>query len=129
MSLMVLLAGCASQSSAPTVPDESIGVGALAAQCDGLVQVTPTPAPAEAPAPSPIPPPDGFVEPNEAVPPGLLAAGYTVLWYLPGAPSGVLATLRSLVTYLRRLDGFTTVVAVRGEIDLPVLSVAVAVPS
>jgi len=115
--VLVLLASCASQSGAPTVPDESIGVGALAAQCDGLVEVQPTPAPAEAPAPvpSPSPAPDGFVEPNEAVPPGLVAAGYTVLWYLPGAPSGVLATLRSLVTYLRRLDGFTKVVAVPGD--------------
>jgi hypothetical protein len=111
--LLGLLAGCATQSSARNVPDEPIGVGALAAQCDGPVEIAPTPAPAVGAAP--VPPPDGFLEPNEPVPPGLTAAGYTVLWYLPGAPSGVLATLRYLVTYLHRLGGFARVVAAPGD--------------
>jgi hypothetical protein len=110
------LVGCASQTTR-AVPDEPIGVGALAAQCDRPVGVTPTAAPvaSEAPAPSPSPPPSGFLEPDTAAPPGLVAAGYTVLWYLPNAPSGVLVTLRSLVTYLRRLDGFAKVVAAPGD--------------
>ncbi|HEY3604849.1 MAG TPA: hypothetical protein VGL04_09255 [Sporichthyaceae bacterium] len=114
--LTVLLAGCATQPPR-AVPDEPIGVGALTAQCDGVVQVAPTaaPVPAAAPAPSPSPSPDGFLDANSAAPPGLVAAGYTVLWYLPGAPSGVLSTLLSLVTYLRRLDGFAKVVAAPGD--------------
>jgi hypothetical protein len=116
-ALTVLLAGCASQTSAQAVPDEPIGVGALAAQCDSVVQVAPTasPVPDAASAPSPSPPADGFLDPGSAVPPGLVAAGYTVLWYLPGAPSGVVSTLRALVTYLRRIDGFARVVAVPGD--------------
>jgi hypothetical protein len=115
--LAVLLAGCASQAGAQPLPEEAIGVGALAAQCDSPVQVTPTapPVAADRPVPSPSPPPGGFVEPADQPPPGLVAAGYTVLWYLPGAPSGVLTTLRSLVTYLRRIDGFDRVVAAPGD--------------
>ena len=115
--LSAVLAGCASQAGAHSAPDDSIGVGALTAQCDSPVEVVPTPPPAvsETPAPSPSPPPEGFVAPDSVAPPGLVAAGYTVLWYLPGAPSGVLTTLRSLVTYLRRLDGFKAVVAAPGD--------------
>lgn len=116
VGLALLLAGCATQPSA-AIPDDPIGVGALTAQCDGVVQVAPTapPVPAAAPAPSPSPAPDGFFGPGSAAPAGLTTAGYTVLWYLPGAPSGVLSTLRSLVTYLRRLDGFAKVVAAPGD--------------
>jgi hypothetical protein len=113
---LMVLAGCASQTSR-VVPDEPIGVGALAAQCDSPVEVTATAAPAASEVPAPVPslPPNGFLEPGAAAPPGLLAAGYTVLWYLPSAPSGVLVTLRSLVTYLGRLNGFTKVAAAPGD--------------
>jgi len=111
-----VLAGCAT-TSAQALPDDAIGVGALAAQCDSPVQVqpSPTPVPSAQPPGQATPPADGFYRPGDAVPPGLLSAGYTVLWYLPGAPSGVLATLRTLVTYLRRRDGFTKVVAAPGD--------------
>jgi hypothetical protein len=112
--LLGLLAGCATEPGSPNLPDDAIGVGALAAQCDSPAAV-PRPTPAPGGQQPPTPRPDGFYAPTETAPPGLVAAGYTVIWYLPGASSGVLLTLRSLVSHLRRLDGFTHVVAVPGD--------------
>ncbi|HEY2833690.1 MAG TPA: hypothetical protein VGJ14_14770 [Sporichthyaceae bacterium] len=114
MSLLGLLAGCATATDTSTLPDEAIGVGALAAQCDSPAPL-PNPTPAPVGQPPPTPRPDGFYDPTDPAPPGLVAAGYTVIWYLPGAPSGVLLTLRSLVSHLRTLDGFVKVVAAPGS--------------
>jgi hypothetical protein len=114
MGLVGLLAGCATSSNVGSLPEDSIGVGDLAAQCDSPAAV-PNPTPAPGGQVRPTPRPDGFYEPADAAPPGLIAAGYTVIWYLPGAPADVLTTLRSLVSRLHRLTGFTAVVAAPGD--------------
>jgi len=116
MCLLGLLAGCATDTNSPA-PDDAIGVGALAAQCDSPAPV-PNPTSAPAGQPSPSPRPDGFYSPTDTPPEGLIAAGYTVLWYLPGAPSGVLLSLRALVSHLHQLAGFGKVIAAPGDPSL-----------
>jgi hypothetical protein len=112
-----LLAGCATDTGTPAHPDDTIGVGPLAAQCDDPA-VVPNATPAAAGQPAPTPRPDGFYDPAQTAPPGLLEAGYTVLWYLPGAPSGVLLSLRALVAHLHGLTGFGRVIAAPGDPSL-----------